>query len=389
MNYIAGLLLLVTGRQDLVFALLCTLIEDILPQDFYSSTSMLAAQVETSVFVSLVTESRAFKCQGGGGALLEHMSCLGCRIDSLVMQWFSCLFANTLPWSVVLRIWDLLLLPVAISDTAREGARRLFRGSSATSPVGGGGGMAVLHRAALAILLRLEVEARACVAIEQVFALFSSNVLAMHDEHEFVAFMMNDKALMVGGNGGLMSRGGGAASLIAALSPVVLQNRRQAALQAFAPVPAVEPALSPPMSSAASPQIDSDPEQEREREPAPESELRQPEPEPELAAKVDRVAAPCIEAPHLDSGTVHEHQSPHGDNAAEELRQPSPFESDSDASSGGPCSKDELRASVAGLSESERFAALERVLGAAAGQGDDVLLSAVMELLNERVAAGT
>jgi hypothetical protein len=38
MNYIAGLLLLVTGRQDAAFGLLCTLVERVLPAGLYSST---------------------------------------------------------------------------------------------------------------------------------------------------------------------------------------------------------------------------------------------------------------------------------------------------------------------------------------------------------------
>ena len=94
---------------------------------------MTAAQVEATVFVSLVADSRAFKCKGGGAALLEHMSALGCPIESLVVQWFSCLFANTLPWPVVLRVWDLLLLPVAVGAPEMMPLRALTSSPGGTS----------------------------------------------------------------------------------------------------------------------------------------------------------------------------------------------------------------------------------------------------------------
>lgn len=378
MNYIAGLLLLVTGRQDAAFGLLCTLVEQVLPDGLYSSTGITAAQVETSVFVSLVADSRAFKCKGGGAALLDHMSCLGCPVDSLVVQWFSCLFVNTLPWSVVLRIWDLLLLPVATDDCAPDGARRVFRGSGASGPAGGGGGSAVLHRAALAILLRLEVEARACVVIEQIFALFSSGVLAMHDEHEFVSLILNDKALMVGGGGRMLSRGGsgltsamgggGAASLAAELSPAGLEERRQVALQAFAPTPAVGKVPPPPTPSPVM-SLQIDPISVPRLDPGSEQD---PQPEPQQRGASD---------------LLNPRQSPHDDQSVE-IRQAPPVSNIGLGAPGVPRRKEELRASVDGLSELERSTALISILDAAAASGDDVLLGVVMELLNESVARG-
>ena len=123
------------------------------------------------MFTGLVGDCRGFRCKGGGAALLEHMAGLGCPLEGVVLPWFSCLFVNTLPWATVLRIWDLVLLP--------------------------SGGAAVLHRAALAILLRLESALRGCVALEQAFALCAEGPKGMHDAHEFAAGLCSSKKLTI------------------------------------------------------------------------------------------------------------------------------------------------------------------------------------------------
>ena len=263
------------------------------------------------------------------------------------------------------------------------------------------------------ILLRLEVEARACVAIEQIFALFSSGVLAMHDEHEFVSLMMNDKALMLGessgsrlmGTGlaaavvgtasGLTAGGGGGASFVAELSPAGIEERRLAALQAFAPAPVVDTLSSAPMlPSTESPHIEpvADPvqpelEPEPEREPESSCDHEDEHENVQTMTDGDPLATPNIVPQCLTvADRTGEHGSPHNDDEAE-LRQPPPVSTTGGGGSrSAPRSKEELRASVAGLSESDRSAALVSILDAAAGSGDDMLLSAVMELLNEGVA---
>ena len=237
MNYLGGLLLLVTGRPETAFGLLACLVEDVLPAGLYSSSSMAAAQAEVAVFIDIAKGCKAFTCKGGGEALLEHLMYLGCPIESVVLPWFSCLFVNALPWASVLRIWDLLLLPTTATIGSTSRLDRL-RSSGQAGPAAGGGGSAVLHRAALAILLRLETQLRSCVAIEQAYQLFGQGgaVRAMHDEHELAALMMDDKAL----------KG-------AVPGPVELEERRAAAMEIYAPrpEPAPAPAVSAPSAAAA------------------------------------------------------------------------------------------------------------------------------------------
>ena len=260
MNYLGGLLLLVTGRPETAFGLLGCLVEDVLPAGLYSRSSMAAVQAEVAVFIDIVIGCKAFQCIGAGKALLEHLGCLGCPIESVVLPWFSCLFVNALPWASVLRIWDLLLLPVTATVGSTSRLDRL-RSSGQAGLAAGGGGSAVLHRAALAILLRLEEQLRSCVAIEQAYHIFGKGgeVRVMHDEHELAAMMMDDKAL----------KG-------AVPGPAELEERRARAMELYAPrpKPAPAPAVAAPQVATAAvvvPDAATLPppmvEQERERPP--------------------------------------------------------------------------------------------------------------------------
>jgi hypothetical protein len=87
------------------------------------------------------------------------------------------------------------------------------------------------------------------------------------------------------------------------------------------------------------------------------------------------------------SDLLNPRQSPHDDQSVE-IRQAPPVSNIGLGAPGVPRRKEELRASVDGLSELERSTALISILDAAAASGDDVLLGVVMELLNESVARG-
>ncbi|KAK8379585.1 hypothetical protein O3P69_019498 [Scylla paramamosain] len=98
LNYIAGLLLLVTNDEESSFWLLCVLTDSLLP-DYYTST-MVGVLTDTRVMEALVKE----RCP----LVWRHVEHYGLTWDLLVTKWFVCLFAEVLPIETVLRIWDCL-----------------------------------------------------------------------------------------------------------------------------------------------------------------------------------------------------------------------------------------------------------------------------------------
>jgi len=101
MNFIAGLVLLVTGDEEQSFWIFTALVEDCL-QDYFIR-SMIGAQVDNSVFDQLV-KSRLPK-------LHTHMTTIGFPLESLSLRWFMCVFTESgLPTETMLLIWDHVLL---------------------------------------------------------------------------------------------------------------------------------------------------------------------------------------------------------------------------------------------------------------------------------------
>lgn len=97
MNFIAGVLLLFMDEED-VFWCLSAIVEDQLPG--YFSVAMVAPQVDQLVFNHLV-------CQHFPklAALFQSQ---GLDVTSVSMQWFLCIFVNSLPLESTLRVWDML-----------------------------------------------------------------------------------------------------------------------------------------------------------------------------------------------------------------------------------------------------------------------------------------
>lgn len=97
MNFIVGVLLLFMDEED-AFWCLSALVEDRLPG--YFSVAMVAPQVDQLVLRQLVSEHLPTLAD----ALQRH----GLDVIGVSMQWFLCVYINSLPLETALRVWDVL-----------------------------------------------------------------------------------------------------------------------------------------------------------------------------------------------------------------------------------------------------------------------------------------
>ena len=98
LNYITGMLLLVSKNEVDSFWLLQQMLDNLLP-DFYSSR-MFGLRVECHVLDLLLRSSQA--------DLHAHFKRHGVDMELVATKWFICLFMDVLPIETVLRIWDCL-----------------------------------------------------------------------------------------------------------------------------------------------------------------------------------------------------------------------------------------------------------------------------------------
>ncbi|KAH8288489.1 hypothetical protein KR054_003622, partial [Drosophila jambulina] len=96
LNYIAGLLLIVTDDEEKSFWLLKHIVENIVPQ--YHSHNMANLLRDLAVFRELVIRRIP--------AVNRHVENLGLPYPVIASKWFICIFAEVLPVETVLRIWD-------------------------------------------------------------------------------------------------------------------------------------------------------------------------------------------------------------------------------------------------------------------------------------------
>ena len=99
LNYVVGMLLLVTKDEDQSFWILKCLLEDILP-DYYSP-NLPGLLVDMKVLNLLVEDH----CP----QLAKHLAAQNVTWELICSKWFICLFCDILPIETVLRIWDCIL----------------------------------------------------------------------------------------------------------------------------------------------------------------------------------------------------------------------------------------------------------------------------------------
>ncbi|XP_058802813.1 growth hormone-regulated TBC protein 1-A [Phymastichus coffea] len=108
LNYIAGLLLIVTKSEETAFWLLKILIDKILPE--YYTPTMKGLLTDIDVLAELVR----IKVPD----VHQHVTNMGLPWAVITTKWFICLFVEVLPTETTLRIWDCLFY---------EGSKIVFR----------------------------------------------------------------------------------------------------------------------------------------------------------------------------------------------------------------------------------------------------------------------
>ena len=108
LNFIAGTLLLFMSEEE-SFWLMCVITECLLPHDCYSA-SMTGTYLDQKVFEEVVRLRLP--------AIDDKLTSMGLQLSLCSIQWFMCLFVNTLRMEPALRVWDIFL---------NEGNQVLFR----------------------------------------------------------------------------------------------------------------------------------------------------------------------------------------------------------------------------------------------------------------------
>lgn len=125
MNFIVAILLLFMDEED-AFWMLCVIVERITSTEFTESSDILRPSTSPALFYYQKNLAGVIVDQAAFEALLEwkypritnKLMELDVQLAPLLMQWWLCLFVNTLPLEVTLRLWDAFFF---------EGTKVLFR----------------------------------------------------------------------------------------------------------------------------------------------------------------------------------------------------------------------------------------------------------------------
>ncbi|XP_068209056.1 small G protein signaling modulator 3 homolog [Palaemon carinicauda] len=101
---IAASLLLFLEEEE-AFWVMCTIVEDLLPASYYSST-LLGVQADQRVLAALVTTH----LPGVESVVREH----DIELSLITLHWFVTVFASVLHMKILLRVWDLFFLDGSI-----------------------------------------------------------------------------------------------------------------------------------------------------------------------------------------------------------------------------------------------------------------------------------
>jgi len=112
LNYIAGLILIVTKNEPSTFWLLKHLVENVAPE--YHTRTMFGLQRDIYVITELVRRREPL--------INEKVNELGIPWAVILTKWLICLFAEVLPVETVLRVWDVMFA---------EGYKIIFRAALA------------------------------------------------------------------------------------------------------------------------------------------------------------------------------------------------------------------------------------------------------------------
>ena len=103
LNFICGALLMAPLSEEDAYFALATIIEDLMPSDYYTrDDDLLGARIDQLVFAELLAHSLP--------KLNSHLDEMCVPLGLFSLQWFMCLFAKDLPLSLVLRVWDVMFV---------------------------------------------------------------------------------------------------------------------------------------------------------------------------------------------------------------------------------------------------------------------------------------
>jgi hypothetical protein len=107
MNFVAAVFL-THMSEEAAFWALAAVVEDLVPG--YYASDLIGVRRDAQVFAGFLEKKMP--------ALFAHCTMLNLVYEPLIMNWFLCIFINTLPFHTALRVWDCFL---------HEGVKVLFR----------------------------------------------------------------------------------------------------------------------------------------------------------------------------------------------------------------------------------------------------------------------
>ncbi|KAH8824632.1 rab-GTPase-TBC domain-containing protein [Flagelloscypha sp. PMI_526] len=137
MNLITSTLLLVHADEEEAFYVLCSIVEKLLPEEFFSPV-LLSSRACPLVLMEYVKDMTP--------KLHAHLESLGVDLPAICFSWFLSLFTDCLPVETLFRVWDIFLVD----------------------------GLDVLFRVAFAILKNNEAELLRCESIPAVYVAMES-----------------------------------------------------------------------------------------------------------------------------------------------------------------------------------------------------------------------